>query len=94
MTEPGPPVTARPRLAPHVRLRFDQARQRYVLLTPEAVTVLNDTGAAVLGLCDGQRTLAEIVAALKPRYNRVPGAEVERFLNQLALTGRLDINGG
>ena len=42
MTEPG----SRPKLAPHVRLSFDQTRQRYVLQSPEAVTVLNDTGAA------------------------------------------------
>jgi pyrroloquinoline quinone biosynthesis protein D len=90
MTEPG----SRPRLAPHVRLSYDQTRQRYVLLTPEAVTVLNDTGAAVVHLCDGQRTLAEIVAELEPRYSRVPGEEVERFLNQLAASGRLEISHG
>jgi pyrroloquinoline quinone biosynthesis protein D len=90
MTEPG----SRPRLAPHVRLSYDQSRQRYVLLTPEAVTVLNDTGAAVVNLCDGQRTLAEIVAELEPRYSRVPGEEVERFVDQLAASGRLEISHG
>jgi pyrroloquinoline quinone biosynthesis protein D len=90
MTEPG----SRPKLAPHVRLSYDQTRQRYVLLTPEAVTVLNDTGAAVVNLCDGKRTLAEIVAELEPQYNRVPDEEIERFLNQLAATGRLDISRG
>jgi pyrroloquinoline quinone biosynthesis protein D len=90
MTEPGP----RPRLAPHVRLSYDQTRQRYVLLTPEAITVLNETGAAVINLCDGQRTLAEIVAELEPRYNRVPGEEIERFLSQLAAAGRLDLSHG
>ncbi len=84
----------RPRLAPHVRLSYDQTRQRYVLLTPEAVTVLNDTGAAVVQLCDGQRTLAEIVAELEPQYRSVPGAEVERFLDQLAASGRLEISRG
>ena len=35
----------RPRLAPHVRLTYDRARGRHVLLTPETVTVLNGTGA-------------------------------------------------
>ena len=90
MTEPG----ARPKLAPHVRLSFDQTRQRHVLQSPEAVTVLNDTGAAVLGLCDGQRTLAEIVAELVPRYNRVPTDEVSHFLDRLAATGRLAANDG
>jgi pyrroloquinoline quinone biosynthesis protein D len=90
MTEPG----ARPKLAPHVRLSFDPARQRHVLQSPEAVTVLNDTGAAVLGLCDGQRTLTEIIAELEPRYNRVPADEVSHFLDQLAAAGRLEANDG
>jgi pyrroloquinoline quinone biosynthesis protein D len=80
MTEPG----SRPKLASHVRLSFD----------PEAVTVLNDTGAAVLGLCDGQRTLAEIVAELEPQYNRVPADEVGQFLDRLAAAGRVEVSDG
>jgi pyrroloquinoline quinone biosynthesis protein D len=55
-----------------------------VLLTPEAVTVLNGTGAAVLGLCDGQRTVAEILVELGGRYGRVDGDEVGLFLDRLA----------
>ena len=74
----------RPRLAPHVRLTFDPARERHVLLTPEAVTVLNGTGAAILALCDGTRTVAEIVAELHGRYDRVDDDEVRLFLDRLA----------
>jgi pyrroloquinoline quinone biosynthesis protein D len=77
--------TDRPRLARHVRLTFDPARSQHVLLTPEAVTVLNGTGAAVLGLCDGQRTVAEIVAELRGRYSRVDGDEVRLFLDRLTV---------
>ena len=61
----------RPRLAPHVRLTYDRARDRHILLTPETVTVLNGTGASILGLFHGQRTVAEIVAELRGRYDRV-----------------------
>jgi len=77
----------RPRLAPHVRLTFDPARERYVLLTPEAVTVLNATGAIILGLCDGKRTVSEIVAELRERYDRVDDDEVRSFLTGLAARG-------
>jgi pyrroloquinoline quinone biosynthesis protein D len=77
-------VPDRPRLAPHVRLTFDRARGRHVLLTPESVTVLNGTGAAVLGLCDGRRTVAEIVTELRGRYDRVDDGEVRLFLDRLA----------
>ena len=81
----------RPRLARHVRLRFDPARGRHVLLTPEAVTVLNGTGAAVLELCDGQRTVAEIVAELRGRYAHVDDEEVRRFVDRLAARRCLEI---
>ena len=81
----------RPRLARHVRLRFDLARRRHVLLTPEAVTVLNGTGAAVLELCDGQRTVTEIVAELRGRYASVDDGEVRLFVDRLAARRCLEI---
>ena len=83
----------RPRLARSVRLRFDPARERHVLLTPEAVTVLNGTGAVILGLCDGSRTVAEIVAELHGRYDRVDDDEVRFFLDRLATRRCLEISG-
>jgi pyrroloquinoline quinone biosynthesis protein D len=86
--------TDRPRLAAHARLRFDPARQRHVLLTPEAVSVLNGTGAAILGLCDGTRTVAEIVAALRARYDRVDDDEVRHFLGRLAARRCLAVGRG
>lgn len=84
----------RPRLAPHVRLTFDPARQRHVLLTPETVTLLNDTGAAILELCDGERTVAEILAELRGRYDRVPDDEVRLFLADLLAKRRVEVSRG
>ena len=96
LPEPVPAAvgTARPRLASHTRLTFDEARQKYVLLTPETVSVLNGTGAAVLRLCDGQRTLAEIMAELRGRYDSVPEHEVGRFLGLLAAHRCVEISNG
>jgi pyrroloquinoline quinone biosynthesis protein D len=74
---------SRPRLARHVRLVFDRARDRHVLLTPETVTVLNGTGASILGLCDGRRTVAEIAAELRGQYERVDEGEIGMFLDRL-----------
>jgi pyrroloquinoline quinone biosynthesis protein D len=84
----------RPRLAPHARLTFDPARERHVLLTPEAVSVLNGTGAAIIGLCDGQRTVAEIVAELRRRFDRVDDEEVRLFLDRLAARRCLEVTRG
>lgn len=76
--------SSRPALASHVRLTYDQVRGRHMLLGPESVSVLNTTGAAILGLCDGRRTVAEIVAELRSRYQGVAGDEVAHFLARLA----------
>ena len=73
----------RPRLARHVRLTFCRTRQRPILLLPETVVVLNGSGAAILELCDGRRTVAEIVTELGVRYQTVPDDEVRRFLTRL-----------
>jgi pyrroloquinoline quinone biosynthesis protein D len=84
----------RPRLAPHVRLAYDQTRQQHVLLTPETVTLLNGTGAAILELCDGMRTVAEILAELRDRYNSVADAEVRTFLNGLLAKRCVEVSHG
>ena len=94
----GPMQTAdsadRPRLAPHVRLAYDQTRQRHVLLTPETVTLLNGSGAAILELCDGVRTLSEILAELGGRYDRVADSEVRAFLNGLLAKRCVEVSHG
>src|SRR5690606_26959891 len=87
LTPPAPPAlpdTARPRLGPHLRLRFDRARGKHVLLGPESVIVLNGTAADVVGLCDGERTVADIVDELRTRYERPVDDEVRDFLARMA----------
>lgn len=86
--------TDRPRLAPHVRLAYDQARQRHVLLTPETVTLLNGTGAAILELCDGERTVAEILAELRGRYELVADDEVRLFLSGMLAKRCVEVSYG
>ena len=73
----------RPVLGRGVRLTFDPARERHVLLSPETVVVLNATGTDILELCDGERTVAEIVTELGARYARVVDEDVRRFLDRL-----------
>ena len=59
---------ARPALWRLARLSFDPVRDQPVLLYPEGAMLLNRTGAAILELCDGRRTLAEIAGELGARY--------------------------
>ena len=76
--------TNRPRLARLVRLQWDPVREQHALLAPEGVLVLNKTGATILELCDGHRTVAGIVEELRKRYDRVADDEVGVFLSRLA----------
>jgi len=86
--------SSRPGLASHVRLTFDRTREQHVLLGPEAVVVLNRTGADILGLCDGQRTVGQIVAELRGRYERVSDGEVQRFLERLVAKRCVEVSDG
>jgi pyrroloquinoline quinone biosynthesis protein D len=65
------------------RLDFDPVRQRRVLLYPEGVVLLNDTGAAILELCDGARTIGAIASALEEKYHADVTADVLAYLSQL-----------
>jgi pyrroloquinoline quinone biosynthesis protein D len=59
----------RPRLATGARLRYDDVREEHLLLIPEGAVRLNSTAAEVLGLCDGERSVDDIVGALSERYD-------------------------
>ncbi|MGW3356164.1 pyrroloquinoline quinone biosynthesis peptide chaperone PqqD [Streptomyces bungoensis] len=95
-TGPGAGVSGsdRPRLAAHVRLTFSRARQRMVLLHPETVVVLNGSGAAILELCDGRHTVAEIETELGARYETVPDDEVRQFLARLVARRWVELSDG
>lgn len=66
------------------RLDFDRVRQQRVLLYPEGVVLLNNTGGAILELCDGHRSVAEIAGVLNDKYRRDVTADVIEYLSGLA----------
>ena len=65
------------------RLDYDPVRQRRVLLYPEGAVLLNDTGAAVLELLDGKRSVGDIAAILGERYQTDVSADVTEYLSSL-----------
>jgi pyrroloquinoline quinone biosynthesis protein D len=78
------PPGARPRLWRLARLDYDPVRQRKVLLYPEGAVLLNDSGAAILELCDGTRTVEQISSILNQRYQADVTADVTEYLNGMA----------
>ena len=82
---------SRPRMARGVRLFWDEVRQQHLLLFPEGLLVLNGTAFAVLELCDGRRTVSEMVTILTAQHS---SAKVEKdvyyLLSRIAQRGLLE----
>ena len=78
---------SRPVLARHVKLRFDATRNCWLLLAPERLLTPSDTAVAVLELCDGQRTIADMAAMLASEFDAPPDtilADVLPVLQELS----------
>ncbi len=69
-----------PCLVTGARLRYDEVREEHLLLVPEGAVRLNPTAAEVLGLCDGERSLEDIIGVMTERYN---GSDVSDDVREL-----------
>jgi pyrroloquinoline quinone biosynthesis protein D len=52
----------------HVKFRFDETRQAWIVLAPERLMLPDETAVEVLRLIDGERDVAAIVADLAHRF--------------------------
>ena len=83
---------SRPVLPRHVKLRFDETRQVWVILAPERVLAPDEIAVEVLQLCDGVRDVAAMIDALAAKYvapREAIGADVIVMLQDLADKGFL-----
>lgn len=81
-----------PRLAPHVRRQIDRVTGAAMLLHPEGAVELSESADAIVQLCDGERSVDQIVAALAEEFSADPAelrADVEACLAQLTARGLL-----
>ena len=67
-------LSSRPALRPHLNIRRDTVRDRWVILAPERILTPNEQAAETLLLCDGKRTVAEIAGTLAESYDADPDA--------------------
>ncbi len=86
-----PSTSQFPRLWRLARIGYDRVRQRPVLLYPEGAMFLNDTGQAILELCDGSRTVAEIATQLGQRYQSDVASDVAEYVALLARRELLEL---
>jgi pyrroloquinoline quinone biosynthesis protein D len=77
-----------PKLAPQIRLRFDEARQRWTLLAPERVLVPDEIAVDILQLCDGEASVDAIAETLAAKF-QAPVTEVRNDVIEM-LQGLVD----
>ena len=71
---PRPEPNSQPRLAPGCR--WGTQGEQQVVLFPEGMIRVQGTGQNILELCDGQRTVQDIVATLSERYGTADPAKI------------------
>ena len=62
-------ATTVPRIAAGFRLQWEPAQDCHVLLYPEGMVKLNQSGGEILKRCDGERDVDAIVADLESAFN-------------------------
>jgi pyrroloquinoline quinone biosynthesis protein D len=83
-----------PALARGVRLRFDQARNAWVLLAPERVLMPDEIAVEILKRCDGKAAVSAIVDDLARTFDAEPtqvAGDVRGFLQDLADKGMVTL---
>ena len=60
---------------PHVKFRFDERRQAWIVLAPERLLLPDEPAVEILKLVDGARTVDAIVDELAGRFD-APRAEI------------------
>lgn len=61
-------ASARPAIGRGFRLQWEEAQNAFVLLYPEGMVKLNASAGEILKRCQGDHTIAEIVADLEQTF--------------------------
>jgi pyrroloquinoline quinone biosynthesis protein D len=79
--------------APHIVFRFDEVRQRWIILAPERLMLPDEQAVEILQLVDGKTGVSAIVDSLAARYTQAPrdliAKDVTAMLQDLADKGCL-----
>ncbi len=86
------PIDAKPKIARHFRLQWEEAQNTWVLLYPEGMVKLNQSAGEITRRCDGVRTVADIIADLETTFGAQNlTADVVAFLDLASERGWLEI---
>jgi pyrroloquinoline quinone biosynthesis protein D len=65
----APTLECSPRIGRGFRLQWEPVQDAWVLLYPEGMVKLNQSGGEILKRCDGTRSVAQIVSELEQAFN-------------------------
>ena len=68
-TKPVLSSESKPRIGPGFRLQWEPAQERHVLLYPEGMVQLNGSAGEIMKRCDGESSMAAIVADLEQAFD-------------------------
>ena len=90
MSTPGVASVSCPRFAHGVKMRFDEARQQWMLNAPERVLMLDEIAHAILSRCDGERTVDALCRELALEFaapQEIIQADVMEMLQEMLHRG-------
>jgi len=85
---------ARPRLAAHRRLKFDESRKSWIIQAPERVFLLDEIAYAIVSRCDGEKSLAGIIDELSAAFDAphaVVAGDVKNLVEEFTGKGVMEI---
>ena len=78
-------------IAPHIVFRFDDTRQRWIMMAPERLLLPDEQAVEILKLLDGKASVGAIIDQLAARYTGAPreliAKDVTAMLQDLADKG-------
>ena len=72
-----------PRLPRHAKLRFDKARDKWIILAPERVFELDVVAYEIISRCDGEATVGNIVDILCKKFDQVSPEEINNDVRDM-----------
>ena len=75
-----------PKLPRHAKLRYDEARKKWIINAPERVFELDETASEIMRLLDGNLTINNIIDKLLKKFKEAPREAVTKDVLEMLQT--------
>ena len=67
-----------PKLPRHAKLRYDEARKKWIINAPERVFELDEIAAEIMQMIDGNLSINQIVDKLANKFENAPKEQISQ----------------